>query len=295
MMLTYGLPNANGTFKLHAIAVDEEGNQLKLGTKTIVVDNAHSVKPFGAIDAPAPGQTISGTLASGGWTLTPKPASIAIDGSTIWVNIDSVDVGHPLFGINRGDLAGLFPGYANTNTAGGSFSLDTTKYTNAMHSIAWIVYDNQGHGDGIGSRFFTIQNSGTAASADPVEREFQLRSARVRRPAAATASYPAFRQGFDRDSALTPIRQAGEGLLEPIELRELDRVEIHLAGGQQWTAALRVGDELRELPVGSTFDAEGGIFYWQLGAGFLNEYLLEFRAEDGTVVAVPVRVGGSSR
>ncbi|MBL0158270.1 MAG: hypothetical protein IPP47_14375 [Bryobacterales bacterium] len=34
-----------------------------------------------------------------------------------------------------------------------------------MHSIAWIVYDNLGHGDGIGSRFFNIQNGVVGASA----------------------------------------------------------------------------------------------------------------------------------
>jgi len=45
------------------------------------------------------------------------------------------------------------------------------------------------------------------------------------------------------------------------------------------------------LPIGSTFDAEGGIFYWQLGPGFLGEYTLEFRAEDGGILSVPVFVG----
>ena len=68
-------------------------------------------------------------------------------------------------------------------------------------------------------------------------------------------------------------------------------MEIHLAGGQKWTAALRIGDELRDLPIGSTFDVEGGIFYWQPGPAFLGEYMLEFHAEDGTVLTVPVRVG----
>lgn len=295
LMLTYGLPNANGTFRLHTVATNEEGRQFELGSKTITVDNAHSVKPFGAIDSPAPGQTISGIIANDGWALTPKPASIATDGSTMWVNIDGVDVGHPSYGIGRGDVAALFAGYANSTGAGGSYSLDTSKYTNAMHAISWNVYDGLGHGDGVGSRYFTIQNSGAAATMAPIEREFQLRSARLRRPAAAVASYPAFRRGFDRNAVLAPIRQAGEGLLEPIELKELDRVEIHLAGGQRWTAALRVGGELRELPVGSTFDDDGGIFYWQPGPAFLGEYSIEFRAEDGTILLVPVQVGGVTR
>ena len=301
LLLTNTLPGAgNGTFKLHAIAVDEEGNPFELGSKTITVDNLHATKPFGAIDSPAPGQSISGAFLNQGWALTPPPAAIATNGATIWVNVDGVDIGHPSYGFSRSDISSIFPGYANSNTSAGSYYLITSLYSNTMHAISWNVYDNQGRGDGIGSRYFYIQNAGAAASAVPepvagqaldAEQSFQLRSARLRRPAAPAASYPAFRRGYDRDAALTPIRQAGEGLLEPLEVDELDKLEIHLAAGQPWTAALRVGDESRDLPIGSTFDAEGGIFYWQLGPGFLGEFTLEFRAEDGTVVTVTVRVG----
>ncbi|MBL0159605.1 MAG: hypothetical protein IPP47_21215, partial [Bryobacterales bacterium] len=148
------------------------------------------------------------------------------------------------------------------------------------------------HGDGIGSRFFNIQNGATGASADPgnpSERAIHLRKARLQRPVPPVDGSPAFRKGYDLQESLTPIRQAGEGLFEPVELRELDRLELHLPSGQQWTAALRVGDELRDLPIGSTFDPEGGIFYWQLGPAFLGEFALEFRAADGTLLPISVR------
>ena len=295
MMLTYGLPaKGNGTYRLHAIATDYEGRQVELGTKTITVDNAHGVRPFGAIDSPAPGETVSGSIANNGWVLTPQPAAIATNGSTIWVNIDGVDVGHPAYGSMRPDVSVFLPGYANSSTAGGQYLLDSTRYSNMMHTIAWNVYDNQGHADGMGSRYFNILNADTAANADPgleAERALHLRTARLRRPTAPSADYPAFRQGYDRDASLTPIRRSGEGLLEPIQIGELDRLEIHLPGGHVWTAVLRFGDEARELPIGSTFDAVGGIFYWQLGPGFLGEFPLEFRPDDGPPMAIRVRVG----
>lgn len=301
LLLTNGLPNGsgpkgNGNFKLHAIATDEEGNQTKLGTKTITVDNFNSVTPFGTLDTPTAGQIISGTFLNWGWAMTPKPASIAIDGSKIWVGVDGVNFAHPVYGIKRADIAAAFPGYANSESGVGAYHLDTTKFSNGMHNLGWLVYDNLGRGDGIGSRFIQIQNSAVATSADPEpvateERAAHLRTARLQRPTAPAAGYPAFRSGYDLDAALTPIRQAGGGLLEPIELKELDRLEIHLPGGKQWTAALLVENELRALPIGSTFDAEGGIFYWQIGPVFLGEYVLEFRAADGLVQAVPVRVG----
>ncbi|MBL0158271.1 MAG: hypothetical protein IPP47_14380 [Bryobacterales bacterium] len=119
-MLTNAPGSGNGIFKLRAIAVDEEGNQTELGSKTITVDNAHSIKPFGALDNPQPGQTISGTMTNDGWALTPQPALIAVDGASIWVNVDGVNIGHPAYGLFRGDVASLFPGYANSNGSQGA-------------------------------------------------------------------------------------------------------------------------------------------------------------------------------
>ena len=45
---------------------------------------------------------------------------------------------------------------------------------------------------------------------------------------------------------------------------------------------LVVGNELRRLPVGSTFDAERGLFSWQLGPGFVGEYNFVFISQAGT-------------
>jgi hypothetical protein len=67
-MLTNFLPNTdgtpglgNGTYKLHAIATNTFGNQVDLGTRTITVDNAHAKKPYGTIDTPGQGSSISGS------------------------------------------------------------------------------------------------------------------------------------------------------------------------------------------------------------------------------------------
>ena len=72
MLLTNMLPNGgNGTFTLHAYAKDHSGNKVKLGSKTIICDNANAVKPFGAIDTPAQGgETPKGpyiTFRNQGW------------------------------------------------------------------------------------------------------------------------------------------------------------------------------------------------------------------------------------
>ncbi|MBN1996186.1 choice-of-anchor D domain-containing protein [candidate division KSB1 bacterium] len=160
MLLTYILPNGgNGTFTLHAIATDMEGNQVTLGIKTITCDNANAVKPFGTLDTPAQGGTASGSsYAVWGWTLTPQPNMIPTDGSTIHIWVDGVNLGHPIYNIYRSDIAAMFPGYANSNGAVFLFYLDTTIYSNGLHVIQVTVVDNAGNADGIGARYFTIIN-----------------------------------------------------------------------------------------------------------------------------------------
>jgi len=162
MMLTNFLPNqGNGTFTFQAIARDITGHQVTLGTKTITCDNAHAVKPFGAIDTPTQGGEASGKkFLNWGWALTPQPNAIPTDGSTIDVYVDGVYIGHPVYNLYREDIAAFFPGYANSNGAVGYFYLDTTAYANGVHTIAWSVRDNAGNVDGVGSRYFIINNTG---------------------------------------------------------------------------------------------------------------------------------------
>src|SRR5205085_10446434 len=114
--------------------------------------------PFVTIDTPAQGATVSGTVVNFGWALTPQPASIPTDGSTIGVFVDGAFIGHPTYNQFRSDIATLFPGYANSNGAVGFLSIDTTAYADGMHTISWSVTDNQGAASGLGSRYFTIRN-----------------------------------------------------------------------------------------------------------------------------------------
>src|SRR5260370_4087481 len=152
-------PLGNGTYKLHAIAFNKAGNQRALGTKTIVVDNVHAVKPFGTIDTPGQGGMISGNdSVNFGWALTPLPGMIPVDGSTITVVIDGVLVGHPVYNNFRSDIANLFPGYANSIGAVGFFHINTTTLANGVHTISWNAFDNQGRGEGLASRYFNLLN-----------------------------------------------------------------------------------------------------------------------------------------
>jgi hypothetical protein len=159
LLLTNMLPNAGtGSYRLHAYADDANGNSTLLGSRTISCANATATDPFGAIDTPEQGATVSGVFVNFGWALTPQPKSIPPDGSTITVFVDGVPVGHPAYGGFRSDVAALFPGYANSNGAIGFLEIDTTLLANGVHTIAWSVTDSDGNSAGIGSRYFTVRN-----------------------------------------------------------------------------------------------------------------------------------------
>lgn len=158
-VLTNMLPSqGNGTFVLSVYATNLAGVQTRLGQRTITGINGTSDLPFGTIDTPGQGAEVSGTIINFGWVLTPSALGIPIDGSTIDVYIDNVLVGHPVYNNYREDIATLFPGLVNSNGAVGYFVIDTTRLTNGVHTIAWGVRDSAGRANGIGSRYFRVNN-----------------------------------------------------------------------------------------------------------------------------------------
>jgi hypothetical protein len=148
----------NGTYNLHAIATGNDGQTTDLGARTIIVDNATAKLPFGTIDTPTQGGMVSGTIVNFGWALTPQPNIIPTDGSTITVFIDNLPVGHPTYNQPRSDIETLFPGYQNTDGAVGYFYIDTTTLANGVHTISWVAKDSAGNAQGLGSRYFTVEN-----------------------------------------------------------------------------------------------------------------------------------------
>jgi hypothetical protein len=278
MLLTNFLPNqGNGTYIIHAKAVDSAGKQVTLGSKTIKADNNNAVKPFGALDTPSQGGIASGSsFVNWGWALTPQPKMIPTDGSTINVYVDSVNLGHPTYNKYRYDIATLLPGYANSNGAVGYFYLDTTVFENGVHTIQWTATDNQGVTDGIGSRYFSIQNTGNNAAqrstAAVISDEITQTPVDYFEPIRV-------KKGYKGDSTPLNIYPDDKGITK-VKIKELERIEVHLPGlhanGYSYSGYMEVGGYLRALPVGSTLDAKKGIFYWQPGPGFLGRYHLVF-------------------
>jgi hypothetical protein len=296
MMLTNFLPDrGSGTFTLYAAAIDNEGNHSTLGTKTITCDNANAVKPFGAIDIPEQGGTASGErFVNWGWALTPQPNSIPLDGSTINVWVDGVNLGHPVYNIYRADIAGLFPGYFNSNGACGYYYLNTTKYENGMHTISWSAEDSAGNLDGIGSRYFFIRDSGEGYSQPDSSTSDQKKSVMINKnynQIPPDIHIPLwYSKGYEENVKPHRIYPDEKGITY-IKIKELERIEIRLASESTIvTGYMAVGHQLRPLPIGSILDAQTKTFYWQPGPGFVGAYRLNFilKEPDGEMKRIDI-------
>jgi hypothetical protein len=269
MMLTNFLPNGgNGTYTIYAKATDAESHTVTLGSKTITCDNANAVKPFGAIDTPTQGGIASGDrFVNWGWALTPQPNSIPTNGSTINVYVDGVNLGHPTYNKYRADIGSLFPGYENSNGAAGFFYLDTTGYANGVHTIQWTAADSSGNIDGIGSRYFTIQNTDSSSQIQDTRQKIHLPgNINLSRIPVEYYEHIHVKTGYDKFKKPQEIYPDDNGYLN-IQINELDQVEIHFS--------IPISN-ISPLPVGAALDVQKGIFYWGLGPGFLGDYELVF-------------------
>jgi len=281
MLLTNMLPNqGNGTFTIYAFAYDVTGHRVELGKKVIHCDNASRVKPFGTIDTPEQGGTASGTQYTNfGWALTPPPKEIPTDGSTIWVFVDGVPLGHPVYNNYRSDIATLFPEYANSDGAVGYYHLDTTAYENGVHNIAWSVTDNQGETDGIGSRYFEIENVGGGLGSEGLMiKEEEIGRLRI--------EVENVRFGM-RGEKEVEVRERGD--VVEVEIEEVERIEIHFRGnGREYIGWGKTKE--KRLPIGSTLDKKKGVFYWLPGPGFLKRHELHFAVSDGDYMSKPIKI-----
>jgi len=313
MVLTNMLPDVlsgratggNGTFRVHAYAVDAEGIAAYLGTKRFTATNSTATKPFGSIDTPAQGGTASGSAYMVfGWAITPR-GTIPYDGSTMMAYVDGNPVGRPTYNNYRADIANMFPGYSNSNGAVGYLPLDTTRLSNGTHTIAWVVTDNRGNSEGIGSRFFTVQNGSSALTAATVESStvaLGTHGASVGQSAETVAEVPA-------DYSLVEVKKVTSDDPTPqvvfpewtgainVRTHETEHVEVRLANqfdesGGTYEGYVVAGGQMRPLPVGSSLDAATGVFKWQPGPGFVGTYEFVFlrNMPGGYKTKVPVNL-----
>jgi hypothetical protein len=197
------------------------------------------------------------------------------------VFVDGLDLGNPVYNNYREDIATNFPGYNNSDGAVGYFYLDTTAYENGVHTIVWGVTDDDGNADGIGSRFFTVFNAAASASSTGNPTGSSIFHGNL-----DAGRFSSFREDFSSPvvermgrSLSLSINPLADFYVEKggfvVTMEEVELLKIHLFPAHDQNRCqgyLKVGQELRPLPIGSTLDRNKGIFYWSPGPGFLGEY-----------------------
>jgi hypothetical protein len=151
----------------------------------------------------------------------------------------------------------------------GFIHLNTLTLANGVHTISWNVFDNLGRGEGLGSRYFNVLNTGGGSVAAPEDVIPDATDVRVRHGLNVNR----------QPDAIAPDADGGYS----VTMEEVGRIELHLGAAR---GNMLVEGEPQGLPIGSTL--KGGVFYWQPGPGFLGEYTLQFERPDGT--RIPVRV-----
>jgi hypothetical protein len=290
LLLTNFLPNlGNGAFNLYAYASDADGNTTLLGRKTITCANSGSLLPFGAIDTPAQGETVSGSVdANFGWVLAPAPIfADPPDGGSVSVMVDGLSVGSPGAWNARPDLTALFPAaqYPGISKALGVFGLDTTGLADGLHTIAWIVTSNAGATVGVGSRYFTVANGALMLSSRSAGLMAGVAAENLDRLPVDQLPISG-RRGFDLTAPLENYGAAGGSVI--VQAEELDRIELHLGtvANSRYSGYMRTRSGLASLPVGSQLDLATGVFVWQAGVGFVGAYEFVFvRSVNGQAVA----------
>jgi Cu/Zn superoxide dismutase len=297
LMLTWGLfGQGNGTYKLYAFGVDQEGNTATIGTKTVAISNNSATKPFGSIDTPAIGGDASGP--NFGWGLTPKvngAATCKIQASGVKYSIDSGPLQPVNYGDARSDIAGAFPGFSNSAGAGGNAIIDWSTLTNGSHTIGWLITDDCNRADGVGSRFFNVTTGSSTLTAPPGYFRLKAEATReegmesVSRKSVEDGASPvspvasAFRRkdepvltltrGFNGGSELV---QRGQDGAYTIEVKQGERIELRTP--REFGAALQIAPDgrARALPIGSSWDAASNTFHWQPAPGFLGPFRIVF-------------------
>jgi PKD repeat protein len=290
LLHTYQLPNKGvGSFTFYAIATDTSGQSANIGARTIYCDNSSGSLPFGAIESPSKGENIPGSsYTSTGWALTPPPSSIPEDGSTLWMWIDGMRSGHPVYNQYREDIASLFPEYFNSHGAGISYDFDTNPYPEGEHTLFLSATDNAGSTKFIDAANFTITNGKTDGS------QLEYTEAKAFYLEDTEGALNMGIQELKKDYTLETdgnITKDEDGTLvihteEMIPLHILfetnkENVEKYFGWGEE---------EWAKLPVGSTLIQEEGRFCWIPAPGFLGDFILHFAYTDGATISEPLRI-----
>jgi N-acetylmuramoyl-L-alanine amidase len=139
-----------------------------LGERTILVDNRRNQPPIGGLDSPRdPAEAgmqdyISGPFPVIGWVLDDRGVRQRAVGDLVLADIevlvDGRVVGQALYPLPRPDIANAYPDVPGAWFSGFQLTLDSTRFTNGLHTLAVRAWDEQGASRILAQRPIFISN-----------------------------------------------------------------------------------------------------------------------------------------
>ncbi|HVN33596.1 MAG TPA: hypothetical protein VMT45_16580 [Thermoanaerobaculaceae bacterium] len=159
---------SNYTDGTHTVAIQVTYSNSDVETLpgiTVNVNNEINQAPIGALDNPGDGNIyVSGVYPVTGWVIDADGirSTTASDGKVladIEVMVDDMVVGQALYPLPRPDVAIAHPDVATGFNSGFQMNLDTTRFTNGVHTISVRVWDTLGMSTVIGSTDVWLENN----------------------------------------------------------------------------------------------------------------------------------------
>lgn len=141
------------TLEIRVVTVDGEVHGL--GRRTININNTINQAPFGFTDIPSGNgvYNVSGAFPVSGWAAD-------TDGmQRIEVLLDNQIVQGAVYGDPRPDVGATFPDFSGAMFSGWIANIDTTRYTNGIHTLTVRAVDRNGMENTIGHRTVQIINN----------------------------------------------------------------------------------------------------------------------------------------
>jgi hypothetical protein len=145
---------ANGSHSLFVRVSFADGSSSDFGERSVTVNNDLNQAPFGELEMPGPNQPMNGVYPLTGWALDDGEVTL------VEVLVDGLSIGHAVTGVHRPDIGHRFPSHPDAARAGFVRMLNTTVFTNGVHSVAIRVTDDDGASRVIGRRFVQTFNTG---------------------------------------------------------------------------------------------------------------------------------------
>jgi hypothetical protein len=148
--------------------------------------------------------------------------------------------------------------------------LDTTAYANGVHTIQWTARDTAGNSDGIGSRYFTIQNTGADAKASEVRIQMSENRIEPSGIEVDTTGPVLIQKGFEGGNFDDPVYADDSGKYS-IQIRELEPLAIKLSEDSSVVACYQfVERSIRHIPAGMSI--KNNTINWMPGVAYLGNY-----------------------